>query len=240
MAQGIASLHKILKDETRRKILLVIEERGNITYTDLMNAVGIQSTGKLNYHLKILNGLVSKENSQYSLTEKGKLAIRLLEEFCLKKSQSEIEAPFPKGYFITVGIFSIVLLSLVFGFYIAGVITLERFILYIATSILGILFLVLAEKARTRRAMMKPTSQMLGAKLSIIFAGAFAGGVILFFVGGFLIGFMAKSLGFSLFSFTYWIVISFVVGSFVGGLVGYFIYKRSKFSKITYYSPFAE
>jgi len=240
MAHGIASLHKILKDETRRKILLVLEERGNITYTDLMNAVGIQSTGKLNYHLKILSGLISNENSQYSLTEKGKLAIRLLEEFCLRKSQSEVEASFPKGYFITVAIFSVILLSLVFGFYVAGVITLDRFILYIATSILGIIFLVLAEKARTRRAMMKPTSQRLGAKISIVFASAFAGGVILFFVGGFLIGFIARSLGISLFSFTYWIVISFVIGSFAGSLVGYFIYKRSKFSKITYYNQFAE
>lgn len=239
MSNGIASLHKILKDETRRKILLVLEERSNITYTELMNAIGIQSTGKLNYHLKILNGVVSNESSQYYLTEKGKLAIRLLEEFCQIKSQSEIESPFLKGYFITVAIFSVVLLSLVFGFYIVGVITLDRLILYIATSILGILFLVLAEKARTKRAFMKPSSQMLGAKISIVFAGAFAGGVILFFVGGFSIGFIARSWKISLFSFTYWIVISFIVGSIIGGLVGYLIYKRSKFSKMTYYNPFA-
>jgi hypothetical protein len=80
---------------------------------------------------------------------------------------------------------------------------------------------------------------MLGAKLSIIFAAAFAGGVIMFFAGGLLIGLAAKLSGISLFSFTYWIIISFTIGSIIGGLVGYWIYKRSKLSKITYYDPFA-
>ena len=186
----------------------------------------------------MLNGLLEKnQDGLYSLTEKGKLAIRLLEEFCEKKSQSELEAQFPKGYFVVVGLFSVTLLILVFGFYVARIITLERFILYIATSILGIVFLVIADKARRKRAMSKPSSQMLGSKISIILAGAFAGGVILFFAGGLLIGLIAKSRGISLFGFTDWIIISFAVGSILGGLVGYWIYKRSKFSKTGYYGP---
>jgi DNA-binding transcriptional ArsR family regulator len=240
MSQGIASLHKILKDATRRKILLLLEERGSVTYTDLMAAIGIGSTGKLNYHLKILSGLISKNgDGRYFLTEKGKLSIRLLEEFC-KKSESELEASFPKGYFIMVGLFSIISVVLFFSLYITGIINAERFVLYIATTILGIMFLVVADKARRKRAMSKPSTQMLGAKLSIIFAGAFAGGVILFFAGGLLIGFAAKSLGLSLFSFTNWIILSFTIGSIFGGLIGFWIYKRSKLSKLTYYDPFAE
>ena len=48
-----------------------------------MSALEITSTGKLNYHLKMLNGLVEKnQDGLYLLTEKGKLAIRLMEEFC--------------------------------------------------------------------------------------------------------------------------------------------------------------
>ncbi|MCW4043887.1 MAG: winged helix-turn-helix domain-containing protein [Candidatus Bathyarchaeota archaeon] len=75
-------MHKILKDETRRKILCIIDEKGGIGYTDLMSALGFLTTGLLNYHLKILGDLVSKnETRQYVLTEKGKLASRLLKEF---------------------------------------------------------------------------------------------------------------------------------------------------------------
>ncbi len=235
MSNGIASLHKILKDETRQRILLNLNERGSQSYTDLMNNEGITSTGKLNYHIKMLNGLISKnQDGLYSLTEKGKLAIRLMEEFCERKSQSEQDAPFPRGYYIVVGLFSIIFLALEFGFYISGIINLQAFAEYIATTVLAIIFLVVAEKARRRRAISKPSRQMLGAMLSLIFAGAFAGGVILFFSGGLVIGLFRIWL----FGFNAWIITSFVIGSIIGGFVGYRIYKRSKLSKIDYYTPF--
>jgi predicted transcriptional regulator len=82
MSTGLASLHKILKDETRRKTILLLDERGALSYTDLMDELGIVSTGMLNYHLKVLGDLIFKnDNGQYALTEKGKLASRLLTEF---------------------------------------------------------------------------------------------------------------------------------------------------------------
>jgi hypothetical protein len=235
MSQGIISLHKILKDETRQRILFTLNERGNQSYTDLMNSQGITSTGKMNYHIKMLNGLVSKnQDGLYSLTEKGKLAIRLMEEFCERKSQSEQDAPFPRGFYIVVGLYSTVFLILEFGFYISGIINLQAFAEYIATTVLGVGFLVIAEKARRKRAMSKPSSQMLGAKLSLIFAGAFAGGVILFFSGGLVIGLLRIWT----FSFNSWIITSFIIGSLIGGFAGYWIYKKSKLSKIDYYIPF--
>jgi len=82
MGSGIASLHKVLKDETRRKIILLLQEKGSLSYVDLMKALGITNTGKMNYHLKVLGDLLSKkEDGQYALTEKGTLASRLLLEF---------------------------------------------------------------------------------------------------------------------------------------------------------------
>src|SRR3972149_7649307 len=82
MTSGIASLHKILKDETRRQILLLLNEKGSLSYTDLMDTLGIVSTGTLNYHLKVLGDLLTRnEAGQYMLTEKGKLASRILLEF---------------------------------------------------------------------------------------------------------------------------------------------------------------
>lgn len=82
MGSGIASLHKVLKDETRRKIILLLQEKGSLSYVDLMKALVITNTGKMNYHLKVLGDLLSKkEDGQYALTEKGTLASRLLLEF---------------------------------------------------------------------------------------------------------------------------------------------------------------
>jgi hypothetical protein len=46
-------------------------------------------------------------------------------------------------------------------------------------------FLVVAEKARVKRAMSRPEKQMLGAKILIVASGAFAGEVTLFFGGGY-------------------------------------------------------
>jgi len=82
MSSGLASLLKILKDETRSKAILLLSEKGSMSYTDLMDELRIVSTGLLNYHLKVLADLVQKDQmGQYSLTERGKLAYRLLQEF---------------------------------------------------------------------------------------------------------------------------------------------------------------
>ena len=82
MNSGINSFHRILKGKTRRRIILLLREKESLSYTDLMKALGITNTGKMNYHLKVLGNLLSKgENGQYVLTEKGMLASQLLVEF---------------------------------------------------------------------------------------------------------------------------------------------------------------
>ncbi len=59
---GIDSLHKILKDPTRRKAILLLND-GSLTYTELMDKLDIISTGTLNYHLKVLGDLVEKDET---------------------------------------------------------------------------------------------------------------------------------------------------------------------------------
>ena len=82
MSSGIASLYKILKDESRRNIILLVNEKNSVSYTELLDATETGSTGLLNYHLKVLSDLLTKnESGQYIFTEKGKLASRLLLEF---------------------------------------------------------------------------------------------------------------------------------------------------------------
>ncbi len=82
MSSGLESFHKILKDETRRKIILLIDEKGSVSYSALMKDIPSISTGLLNYHLKVLDDLLAKdEKSKYILTEKGKRASQMLIEF---------------------------------------------------------------------------------------------------------------------------------------------------------------
>ena len=77
-----APLLKILGDETRRRILLLLNDKGNLTYSDIIDKLVIANTGSLNYHLKVLGDLLLKNDAgQYTLSEKGKLAARLLLEF---------------------------------------------------------------------------------------------------------------------------------------------------------------
>jgi DNA-binding transcriptional ArsR family regulator len=81
MTLDSAYLHKILKDETRRKIVLLLHDRSNLAYSDLLEALKTQDRGRLNYHLKDLTTLLNKSTSGYSLNEQGMLAWKMLQEF---------------------------------------------------------------------------------------------------------------------------------------------------------------
>ena len=121
MSSGIASLHKILKDETRKKIILLLKEKGGLSYTDLMNALEINSTGKLNYHLRILEGLVLKrEDGQYVLTERGVLASRLLLEFPEEDNQLQVKGKWWRRFWIAAILLQSAGLAVVLALYSLG------------------------------------------------------------------------------------------------------------------------
>jgi DNA-binding transcriptional ArsR family regulator len=77
-----SSLHKVLSDPTRRSILEVLAEKEALGYTEMMTILGVTNTGRLNYHLKVLGDLLSKDESgMYHLSERGRLAANLLTTF---------------------------------------------------------------------------------------------------------------------------------------------------------------
>lgn len=89
MVVDFQTLHGILKDPTRREIIRYLYDKGPLSYTELMKLMRIKNTGKLNYHLKVLNDLVKKaEDGKYSLTEKGLVAASLLEKFQGKTTEA--------------------------------------------------------------------------------------------------------------------------------------------------------
>lgn len=233
MSHGIASLHKILKDESRQRILISLNEKGYQTYTDLMSNQGFKSTGKFNYHLKILNGLVTKkQDGLYCLTEKGKLAIRLLEEFCEKKDPLQQNSFIPRSFSILLGIFLTLTVVVQFGLYVLGFIEIVKLA---AIAVLVVGFFVVGVRARQRKTFAQFENQMFGVKIIAILTGVLVGWVIVYYSEGMISGFIVAWN----FDFLWWIVASFFIGSIFGGFVGYLIYKKSKFSKMTYYTPFA-
>jgi DNA-binding transcriptional ArsR family regulator len=88
MSSGLASLHKILKDETRRKIILLLHSSGGLSYSDLLRALKTTDRGRVNYHLNFLSPLITKDDEKYVLNDEGVLAWKALQEFSYKeKSQ---------------------------------------------------------------------------------------------------------------------------------------------------------
>jgi hypothetical protein len=86
-------LHKILKDPTRRDILQHLNTEP-LSYMELMNLSGVTNTGRFNYHLKAMGDLIEKtEEGKYRLTERGQLAVQLMEKFPQKTSQTTAPAP---------------------------------------------------------------------------------------------------------------------------------------------------
>ncbi len=71
-------IFQALAHEVRRSILKMISSCGSVSYTELTLELGL-STGKLNYHLEQLEGLIEKNvDRRYVLTPFGKKALTQL------------------------------------------------------------------------------------------------------------------------------------------------------------------
>ncbi len=71
-------IYAILSHPFRRKVLLLLEKEGYIPYTSLMDKLGLDTTGQLNFHLKKLGSLINKDKKSYFLTEDGKRILKIL------------------------------------------------------------------------------------------------------------------------------------------------------------------
>ena len=113
------ALSEVLKNPIRRKIVLFLSGKQNVSYVDLMNAVEITNTGKFNYHLKVLGDLIEKdEDGKYGLSEKGFLAVQFLQKFDSGSVESVFET---RAFSLFAGFMWLLLvypfLGLLFGWY---------------------------------------------------------------------------------------------------------------------------
>jgi MFS family permease len=232
MSLGIDSLHKVLKDETRRKIVLLLHEKGSLCYTDLMKALGIANTGKMNYHLKILGDLLLKrEDGQYALTEKGVLASRLLLEYPEdNKQQLGMKPKWWRKFWIGTAFFVTVSLIISFAAYFLGYINLTG--LYRSViSIIGAMGIAYMIQHITRDILSKNT-QMLLNKIAYTALGVWLGLAIAFFGGVLILDVFALYLGGLPPDEDTWLwILAIVVLSIIGGIWGYRFGKKRSFKR---------
>ncbi|MFA5364660.1 MAG: winged helix-turn-helix domain-containing protein [Candidatus Bathyarchaeia archaeon] len=96
-----------LKNPIRREILLFLEQKGEASFTDIQNVVGITDTGLVSYHLKELDLLVEQSSrGKYSLSEIGQTSMVLFRKVekeqghTAKVVRNEIERYVGKVFFI--------------------------------------------------------------------------------------------------------------------------------------------
>jgi len=78
-----------LKHPVRRQILLLLEQKGEVPFTDLQNAVGISDTGLMSYHLKELAPLVEQSaRGKYRLSEVGQTSVVLFRKVEKERQRS--------------------------------------------------------------------------------------------------------------------------------------------------------
>lgn len=135
MTLDSAKLHKTLKDETRQKIVLILHDRSNLAYSDLLDALKTQDKGKLNYHLKALAPFLNKNDSGYSLNEQGMLAWKAMQEFAYSE-KARLASIIKYGR-------NVVALGLVMGFFLSYYQYLSVLWQLCATLILSVLSIAL-------------------------------------------------------------------------------------------------
>jgi DNA-binding transcriptional ArsR family regulator len=80
-----------LKHPIRRQILLLLEDKNEMSFTDIQNAVGLEDTGLLSYHLKELEFLVRQSaRGKYSLSEVGEVSMALFRKVEREKQLSDL------------------------------------------------------------------------------------------------------------------------------------------------------
>jgi DNA-binding HxlR family transcriptional regulator len=114
MVSEFTAFSKVLRDSTNQKILMLIKENNGLSCADLLEKSEVISEGMLNYHLKVLDELLNKnEENQYVLTEKGQIALKLLEEFPKHKNLRKNS----KQFWLALGLGYVIFLSVILVLY---------------------------------------------------------------------------------------------------------------------------
>lgn len=234
MSSGLASLHKVLKDGNRRKIIVLLNEKGSLGYTDLMKAVGIDNTGRFNYHLRILNGLIVKRaDGLYALTEKGLLALRLMAEFPEDADQIRMKT-LKQTIWIGLALQVIYVVTIVTLYFLGVVDTvwLTRCFSLLIVFVIGNYLIY-----RTQRTRANPNSSQDRTSMKIVYTAGRAGlGLGTAFFGVLILTRIISELSgipyLQMVTSSEWFFFfSLIVAPTIGGLIGYWLGEKKNFKR---------
>ena len=78
--ENVSKILSVLSHTLRREILLNLSEKGECSFTDLMNALNVD-TGKLSFHIRSLGAFLEQTpTGKYKLSKVGENAIRLIKD----------------------------------------------------------------------------------------------------------------------------------------------------------------
>jgi DNA-binding transcriptional ArsR family regulator len=77
---NVSSILSVLSHSLRREILLILSDRGECTFTDLLNTLEVD-TGKLSFHLRTLSAFMEQTpTGKYKLSRTGESAVRIVKD----------------------------------------------------------------------------------------------------------------------------------------------------------------
>jgi uncharacterized RDD family membrane protein YckC len=75
---NVSKIIAVLAHPLRREILLILSDRGECTFTDLLNVLKVD-TGKLSFHLRTLSAFIEQTpTGKYKLSRTGENAVRVI------------------------------------------------------------------------------------------------------------------------------------------------------------------
>jgi uncharacterized RDD family membrane protein YckC len=78
--ENVSKILSVLSHRIRREILLILHEKDETTFTDLMNTLKID-TGKLSFHIRSLSPFIEQtESGKYKLSPAGTDAVRVIRD----------------------------------------------------------------------------------------------------------------------------------------------------------------
>jgi hypothetical protein len=230
MSSDLTNLYKALKDPNRQTIIGILEAKGAVSYTELLEASETGSTGLLNYHLKVLGDLVEKNgDGQYRLSEKGKVASSVLHNFppqadLARKRRAQ------KIYWSLLAVGQVVILASFVVSYFLGLVDVMGLV---QACIACVVFLPMSYFGY--KSMVNPPpigSDRMKKRMRIVYP--FGGAILAFnlaFLGvGLVLGTFARPLLRYFWTTEYW-VFMVCIAPVLGAVWGYWVGKRNGFNK---------
>jgi uncharacterized RDD family membrane protein YckC/DNA-binding transcriptional ArsR family regulator len=88
--ENVSKILSVLSHKIRREILLILHEKGETSFTELLNALKID-TGKLSFHIRSLSAFIEQSNTgKYKLSRAGEDAVRVVKDVESWSEMSEV------------------------------------------------------------------------------------------------------------------------------------------------------